>query len=774
MLFRSVNPVYAALSQTRSSILQSLQDQGVMVDSEALTDVHLLKRHVLKRCTYGVDLNPMAVELAKVSLWLDAFTLGAPLSFLDHHLRCGNSLIGSTFADLRQATESQLFGFNYEPMYRAISNVLLVARLADATAAEVHESADRYAQARLELSGYRVVLDLLTARHFGQPQAVSLLQQGNTLNLQSETALLGSLHARDRKIIAAVETLARSREFFHWELEFPECFFQVRPGTERQIEEKPAGQSGFDAVVGNPPYVRQEAITENKDWFKAAFDAVYAATCDLYVYFMQREIELLKTNGRMSMIVANKWLRAGYGRKLRGYLLRVARPESIVDFGHSPIFPDADTFPCIPILSRRPESLGDTVPEGELFHATQFPREDYSPQMDIAPYVSARRQKVATYFLGETGWSLEDPRVQRLLQKLATYTPLESYAAGAIFRGVGTGKNEAFFIDENTRSALIASHSKSQEIILPLLRGRDIDRWSVRSSRLFLIATRRGIDIRHYPAIYKHLLQFRQQLEPKPSDWDESRQGGWPGRAAGDYHWYELQASPSDEAMAAFSKQKVVFQEMAWFNRFAFDISGAALNNTAYVIPDARPSIRAILNSPLAWWYMTRTAQHGKDEVLRLIGTYMDQFPMPEHLTDDDEERFALPVEQLTDLQRKRMNWEQEFSSDVRTAVDHSEDDDRMLDWLTRGSEDFLRMVASMASQSLTPGVCEKLEKLRSQGVRYLRAMLAEQLMLEKQIAALVEDAYGLSAEERQLLRETRPVRDPIDVMETRLACLRG
>ena len=66
--------------------------------------MNLLKRHVLKRCIYGVDLNPMAVELAKVSLWLDAFTLGAPLSFLDHHLRCGNSLIGATFKDLEAAT----------------------------------------------------------------------------------------------------------------------------------------------------------------------------------------------------------------------------------------------------------------------------------------------------------------------------------------------------------------------------------------------------------------------------------------------------------------------------------------------------------------------------------------------------------------------------------------------------------------------------------------------------------------------------------------------
>jgi hypothetical protein len=124
-----INPVNFALDRTRQSILESLGQQGVTVDPAKLTDINLLKRHVLKRCIYGVDLNPMAVELAKVSLWLDAFTLGAPLNFLDHHLRCGNSLIGATFEDLRQALSGRLFGIDYEPLLRAIRHVLFVSKL---------------------------------------------------------------------------------------------------------------------------------------------------------------------------------------------------------------------------------------------------------------------------------------------------------------------------------------------------------------------------------------------------------------------------------------------------------------------------------------------------------------------------------------------------------------------------------------------------------------------------------------------------------------------
>jgi hypothetical protein len=99
------NPVTAHLEGVRSTILDQMDEQGVVIDQRRLTDVNLLKRHVLKRCIYGVDLNPMAVELAKVSLWLHCFTLGAPLSFLDHHMRCGNSLIGVSVEEARQAID---------------------------------------------------------------------------------------------------------------------------------------------------------------------------------------------------------------------------------------------------------------------------------------------------------------------------------------------------------------------------------------------------------------------------------------------------------------------------------------------------------------------------------------------------------------------------------------------------------------------------------------------------------------------------------------------
>lgn len=338
------NPVAFALERTRSSILEALGRQGVTVDANKLTDVNLLKRHVLKRCIYGVDLNPMAVELAKVSLWLDAFTLGAPLSFLDHHLRCGNSLIGATFKDLETATQGQLFSIDYQPLLDAIRNVLFVNAMADATAAEVHESVRRYGDARKALSGYKIVFDLLVADHFlipgrGRERAdtttkgskgrrtkdtkssehkpSSLLTHASDLDLKSRDAFIKSLRDdAERKLVESVEALANrsDRRFFHWEIEFPEVFFGFEDADQRRIKSKNMireGSAGFDAVIGNPPYdvLAEKELETRLDEVLGFFNAepIYSPAKkgkqNLYKLFVCRDIALPRRHGRVGHIV---------------------------------------------------------------------------------------------------------------------------------------------------------------------------------------------------------------------------------------------------------------------------------------------------------------------------------------------------------------------------------------------------------------------------------------------------------------------------------------
>ncbi|HHY58782.1 MAG TPA: hypothetical protein GYA08_25500, partial [Chloroflexi bacterium] len=170
----SDNPVWAMLARIRSDILDDMARQQVTIPAERLVRVALLKRAVLKRCIYGVDLNAMAVELAKVSLWLDAFTLGAPLSFLDHHLKQGNSLIGSRIGDVQAALagkqQRSLFASNkFAGVMLATDLMRQVSYLSDNTVQQVVSSRSAYRSAADYLAPFKRILDVYTSRWFGNP-----------------------------------------------------------------------------------------------------------------------------------------------------------------------------------------------------------------------------------------------------------------------------------------------------------------------------------------------------------------------------------------------------------------------------------------------------------------------------------------------------------------------------------------------------------------------------------------------------------------------------
>jgi hypothetical protein len=319
------NPVQALVDlRIRRQILEALDQQEVKINEERLTDVNLIKRMVMKRCVYGVDLNPMAVELAKVSLWLDSFTLGAPLSFLDHHLKCGNSLIGATIEDLKKARakggQKMMFALPLEPLQRATSNMESIAHLSDATLTEVGRSARIYQDVLSGVRGYRALLDCLTAEHFGVPGASELISHGSDLDLDHWDATVKKLDAKDRRWIEQAEKISRERSFFHWDVDFPDVFF-----TSRRPEEMPR----FDAVVGNPPYDRLSAaelgdeIEADKDYYKSQrrFQTSASKEMNLWRLFISQVLGLPCPPTRFSMIIPMGLLADDSAVDLRKHLL---------------------------------------------------------------------------------------------------------------------------------------------------------------------------------------------------------------------------------------------------------------------------------------------------------------------------------------------------------------------------------------------------------------------------------------------------------------------
>ena len=348
------NPVHYFLENTRDTILKEMDKQRITIDAGRLTDVNLLKRHVLKRCIYGVDLNPMAVELAKVSLWLDCFTLGAPLSFLDHHLRCGNSLIGVSVDEAKDFFEKGqlwLFGTPFEGVKMAADLMRQVGFIPDVTSSDVSESRKKYKQAKDALAPYKRILDVYASRWFGnEPKASGRGKKKEVYDrtrvfLQSDEAkawlqnpIKAKLSDENRSVAETASRSSTEKRFFHWELEFPEVFYGPRPGTTMKIERLEG--AGFDAVVGNPPYdvlAEKELgydISEELGFYKgiSIFDPAIRGKNNLYKLFICRGIGDTKQTGYLSFIVPMALLGDNHSAGVRQLLLEESSLENIEVF----------------------------------------------------------------------------------------------------------------------------------------------------------------------------------------------------------------------------------------------------------------------------------------------------------------------------------------------------------------------------------------------------------------------------------------------------------
>lgn len=754
------NPVQQLIERVRGEILAEMERQGLSVDPARLDDTALLTRLVMKRCIYGVDLNRLAVELAKLSLWLHSFTVGAPLSFLDHHLRWGNSLIGSdvrtveaamrdtqagVFESIGNVRQFSLFAGPFAALLTLTATMIEVVERADTTLADVRQSAEEFARFQEQLVPFKQILDLWVSCAFGNRAADDLLTVHGD---QVLPALHGQVPVTDehRAAIDNARRLWQEKRFFHWDLEFPEVFVDLHRSDW-------AANPGFDVVVGNPPYVRQEQLSPNKRWFRQAF-AVYHGVADLYAYFYEQGVRLLRHGGFLGMITSNKFLRAGYGQPLRAFLAGKAELQELVDFGHAPIFQGADTFPCIALL-QKPDPGRQ---EGADVRVCPFHREVLGT-VELARYVAENAYGVPLARLGGEPWNLERPEVGVLVDKIRQAgVALREFAGTAPYRGIVTGLNEAFLIDKAARDRLIAADPRSAEVIHPYLRGQDIKRWVPEWAEVWMVFTRRGIDINAYPAIKSYLAQFREQLEPRPANWKGSR---WPGRKPGTYKWYEIQ--DSIDYWELFSTPKILYQEIQFHSRFSLDEDGYLTNNKVFLIPTTDLWLLAVLNSPLIWWYNWRYLPHMKDEALNPQGEMMEQIPVALP-SDAIREAVAPPVERLVVLTKAQRAAADQLADWLRVEFDVV-GVGALPGGLAALDEDaFLREASRRRPRSLarlSPGDIGALRGAHRSHVQPIRAGLAEKRRLEHRLAALVNEAYGLTAEEVELMWRTAPPRMP-------------
>ena len=344
-----------------------------------------------------------------------------------------------------------------------------------------------------------------------------------------------------------------------------------------------------DALVANPPYVRQELLARAKPALRRF--ATYDGVADLYVYFVELAHKIVRPGGRYCLVVPNKWLTAAYGRPLRAFLDREQSLEGIVDFGRG-LFGDADAFPCIvwgTVAGRakqiRAARVTDTPVERALRDAAQMPRERWR-------------------------WHIDSPVDAALLDRLATLPRLADVVPEKPSRGVVTGLNRAFVIDGATAAALGPS-----PLIRPFLKGRDVRRWRPEVADRHILLVDRGT--RLPAAIRDHLAQFRAALEPGT------------GRKPGRYQWYELQDPVVPLAKAR--RPRLFYQDIQTEPQCCLDETGELVpDTTVWILPTRDLYLLAVLNSPLYAWYARRRFPPALNGAVRPKLEYMRALPIAE------------------------------------------------------------------------------------------------------------------------------------------------
>jgi type I restriction-modification system DNA methylase subunit len=366
-------------------------------------------------------------------------------------------------------------------------------------------------------------------------------------------------------------------------------------------------RGGFDIMLANPPYVKG-ATGSNKIRLNQNFPNVYRGNADLLCYFYARSIETLRPGGMLVFISSNKWFKAEYGLGLRCHVKSACQVHNIIDFGDLPVFKSAIAYPMIFIAQKRENEATASSLETRFTEVTSLD----PPYPDVRAIVNSLAISIPDVAMNDKRWLLVDAKGLAKIEKMeASGITLEKYIDGRLYRGILTGKNDAFFIDGAKRSELIAQDPRSEEIIKPLAQGKDINKWRIDQRDQWIILTKMGVSIKKYPAVFKHLKKWQPELEKRCDQ--------------GNY-WWELRAC---DYYDEFESPKIVYQEIATYQSFAYDEDGLYFNNKVFIIPTNDLFLLAVLNSSQAWEYLRLVSSKLVGGALAMQTPYLFSLPIP-------------------------------------------------------------------------------------------------------------------------------------------------
>ncbi len=609
--------------EARKRLLQSISDPTLRsIIAKKIANSHELwdytrKLNIIRKSIYGVDIQPISVEISKLRFFLSLIVEEKvqdheenrgihALPNLEFKFVSADSLIGLHNEEDVKQSQADIFEDDFfDHFQRHVENYF---------SASSPEEKTSLRKTIVQLINKKVdeKFDLILS--LSQFTANKRKKEKRQLHLDTQTAWVSKWESY--KNLFQNQTV----KFFDLRYFFPEV------------------KAGFDVVIGNPPYVQlQKEGGRLAELYEGEKYDSFERTGDIYCLFYERGHKLLREKGCLCYITSNKWMRAGYGESLRVYLLEHTQPRILIDFGDAPIFANATTYTNILLTSRERSDGADLL-------ALDLSRENVDHQ-PLPALIEQKKKEYVSEFSKERLLIVKEAEM-RIKRKIESQgIPLKDWDV-QIYRGILTGLNEAFIIDGETRAKLISQDPKSAEIIKPILRGKDIKRYHVEFADLWLINAHNGIKEKNitpidipnkYPAIYKHLLKFKETAQKREDQGD---------------HWTNLRnCAYLDE----FEKEKVVWGNLATDPSYALDDKGSVVNAPANLLTSEKESIKyilAVINSRIMSFLLKFIAYSREGEFFEFKKIFVEQLPI-KRISKQQQKPFEVLVDKIQALRQK-------------------------------------------------------------------------------------------------------------------------
>ncbi|WP_101019465.1 class I SAM-dependent DNA methyltransferase [Helicobacter pylori] len=536
-----------------------------------------LKKSIIENCLFGVDINPNSCEITKLRLWIELLKYSyyifeegkntnalETLPNIDINIKCANSLISrfnlnddlKKIPNIKQKIQeykdlvaqykdpNPLYPLNKADLINKIQdlkNTFSLTLKDPKTKAELEKTIEKH----IKKYNFFALDDksLLAGLNYFTPSLFGTLK----LSPKEEEEAFAS-YGRIRALRKKLDDALSGREYhnaFEWRFEFPE------------VLDDEGDFLGFDCIIGNPPYIRQEQIKDLKPLLQKQYQDFYNSTADIYTYFFALAYHLLKEKGFNAFITSNKYARAKYGAKLREWLLQKTTLVSYMELNAlKKVFESAAVDTSIISFIKQP-------PLKESVFKYYEPTENDKENLKSTPSLSMKQNALST-----ESFIFADATLLDLRDKIESVgTPLKDWDI-QIYRGILTGCNEAFIIPTEKRDEILNAcktqeeRKRTEALIKPILRGKDIKRYSYEWADLWVIATFPSLklDIDDYPSLKTYLSQFRPRI-------DQSGEKGCRKKTSN--QWFETQDTIAYHG--DFEKEKIVYGEIVQEPRFYLD-----------------------------------------------------------------------------------------------------------------------------------------------------------------------------------------------------------